>query len=223
MKSFKELLVEVTKPMSAAERTKIIKYFVEFVPLDIIVSNARDWKARKPKASEVVAYESADFKTRVKMMGVFLKNMKITGKEIGFLNTKLEKIYTTKIQSNSIKAKPKKTSKSTNKISSVSTTASVRDVAMEMMLSLKSSSRSSQTDPINVTGNKATGGIRDWGYWESDEFGDEDEDDDYQTLSAESKRDLEKVISLFQKRNKGLSISYNTGEKNWIYISVKGN
>ena len=63
-------------------------------------------------------------------------------------------------------------------------------------------------------------GVRDWGDWVS--TGDDWEDDDWQTLTADSKEALLRFSERMEVeyKNSGLDIYIEIGEKNWININV---
>lgn len=76
---------------------------------------------------------------------------------------------------------------------------------------------------VNVFSCRYYGG---YGAWKSVPFGDDDdedyyeEDDDFQVLKEEYCKDLSKAIDMFNKKYK-LNATWQSGEKNWIYISIK--
>lgn len=67
--------------------------------------------------------------------------------------------------------------------------------------------------------------IRDWGNWEHDyedyERDEDDyEDDDFMILSSFSRKKLVEIIKKVLAENKKVKITYQTGEKNWIYFNI---
>ena len=62
--------------------------------------------------------------------------------------------------------------------------------------------------------------VRDWGRWEGD---DGSGDYDFQRLSKKSSDEMRKIIDAANKTwgKKGIDIDWQTGEKNWIYVSAR--
>ena len=60
--------------------------------------------------------------------------------------------------------------------------------------------------------------VRDWGDWEGD---DGSGDYDFQNLTKKSSKMLHDIIADVEKRHKNVKLDWQTGEKNWIYVSAK--
>lgn len=60
--------------------------------------------------------------------------------------------------------------------------------------------------------------VRDWGHWEGD---DGSGDYDFQNLTKKSSKMMNDIITDVEKRYKNVKLDWQTGEKNWIYVSAK--
>lgn len=57
--------------------------------------------------------------------------------------------------------------------------------------------------------------VRYWGHWEGD---DGSGDFDYQELSSRSSKEIASILRDAEARHKNVKLSYESGEKNWLYI-----
>jgi hypothetical protein len=76
-------------------------------------------------------------------------------------------------------------------------------------------------DKAEYKNGKAMAALRYWGKWETPSDAEDDEDYDWQNLSSESSKKLKDYIETFNNRHPEVTITFNTGEKNWIYVYVK--
>ena len=65
--------------------------------------------------------------------------------------------------------------------------------------------------------------LRDWGEWRipNDVPQDEREDYDWEELSEKSHKAMNEFLKRYTNQNPGIKADYNTGEKNWISITLK--
>jgi hypothetical protein len=71
---------------------------------------------------------------------------------------------------------------------------------------------------FSTNGNAMTLDVRYWGRWENPEGEEDEEDYDWQKLSAESRKKLERILGDIEKRHPKVALSYSTEEKNWLVI-----
>jgi hypothetical protein len=60
--------------------------------------------------------------------------------------------------------------------------------------------------------------VRDWGTWEGDGGSG---DYDFQELSKESSKEIAKILQQVEKRHPTVALTFQTGEKNWLYLHAK--
>jgi len=105
------------------------------------------------------------------------------------------------------KEEPKKVARSGGKATDEELKAALQDA--------RSSFRSHQMDPIEKNGKSFMFGTRDWGRWEGD---DGSGDYDHQNLTRESSKKARDILDDLEKRHKNVKLSFDTGEKNWLYV-----
>lgn len=93
--------------------------------------------------------------------------------------------------------------------------------ALTIMKNARESARGAQIDPPEQSFGGLTFGIRHWGQWEMPEGEEDDGDYDWEMLSEASARKLDEYLAMCEKNYPKFKFTPNTGEKNWIYISVR--
>lgn len=78
--------------------------------------------------------------------------------------------------------------------------------------------RHANFDPIEKQGKGYELGVRYWGDWEGD---DGSGDYDHQELSRSSSKEMTDVLRKVEKKHKSVKLSFQTGEKNWLYIRAE--
>lgn len=100
----------------------------------------------------------------------------------------------------------------------------MRDALQAVINAMKNAVRSAsgyggQTwRPIEPQGKGFEFDVRDWGGWEGD---DGSGDYDFQNLTRKSSKDLEQIITRVEKEYPTVKLDWQTGEKNWIYVSAQ--
>jgi hypothetical protein len=76
----------------------------------------------------------------------------------------------------------------------------------------------SNVDEPRMEGMQAVAGIRDWGRWENPHDAHDEQDYDWQVLTDQSRRELDKLHNQFSKQYPGIKFEFSTEEKNWIML-----
>lgn len=96
----------------------------------------------------------------------------------------------------------------------------LRTILDEFKSASKTSMYRRDEDAPEDNNGQWTCGLRDWGKWAS-EPGSDDEDDDWEVLDKAWGEKARVIISNYQKQYPQYNLNFQTGEKNWIYISGK--
>jgi hypothetical protein len=88
------------------------------------------------------------------------------------------------------------------------------DVASEMKHHKDNKGADWRTTP-EKEGKRYNIEVRHWGHWEGD---DGSGDYDYQELSRTSSKEIASILKGAEQRHKNVKLSYESGEKNWLYI-----
>lgn len=98
------------------------------------------------------------------------------------------------------------------------------EAAYRMLSNLKGGAgRGADFDEVTVKNGEANFALRDWGHWKTpaDVRGDEREDYDWQELDSKSREKMDQIVKRFSGEYPNAKIQWKTGEKNWVYITLK--
>lgn len=94
----------------------------------------------------------------------------------------------------------------------------LRDALQAVRDAMRNVDRRADYEQIQKDGRGFEFQVRYWGEWEGD---DGSGDYDFQSLTRKSSKMLNDIITDVEKRYKTVKLDWQTGEKNWIYVSAK--
>jgi len=102
---------------------------------------------------------------------------------------------------------------------------SVEEVANSLFRELKNhrmSDGSGSDNRLHIENeNEVELELRHWGRWELDDGDEDEEDNDYEIMSNSSSDAFDEIIKKYKDRYPSFTIYWDTGEKNWVYVTVK--
>jgi len=95
------------------------------------------------------------------------------------------------------------------------------DIVKEIVSEMRSKGGGDWKKISDSNETEAESEARFWGSWQSDPYGDFEEDDDNEVLTDKYRKIKNDIAEKFSKKYKGFKIRITPSEKNWISIFVK--
>jgi hypothetical protein len=102
--------------------------------------------------------------------------------------------------------------------------ASLADAAMAAFKAFKNSSQKQRHSTMDEPAPKGTSiefGVRDWGTWQVPADDEDDGDYDWQEPTVTTMEAAKALLNGVEKQFPKYKFTMHSGEKNWLYISVK--